>query len=290
MDKNVALKATTLHICRKLGGIQEPTIKMKATCIIFLLTSFSLISTGQQIDSKTIQFADDRHYELTQDKPGAAQFLLIRNEENETVRSVKLPEEFDPYRFVANYEGERSFLVIAGRYKFYIFNTTTEKIIGPITCTPRREFLDAQSGVWYAFKIIHEGQYLLANALDLGLYCYDLRDLYHPEEVQFFKTDSNYFSGYYAFVDLRKDNIYNVIIASNGNFKKEITSDIFLIGLRFEQDSTHQLAKEVVNNRYLIFRQIKPDASIERLIIDLQAGKLIDKQDSSDLFDKSFEH
>ena len=248
---------------------------MKVICNILFFASLLIISNGQDLDSKRIELIHaDRQYELLQDKPGSEQFLIVKNLNGAAIKTLELPEEFDPFRFVGLYEGERSFILISGRYKFYIFNTITEKIIGPISASPRGEIGDAQSGVWYAFKILNDGQYILANALDFGLYCYDLRDLYHPNEIDYVKSNSTFISGNYTFIDLRKDNIYNVITASCGNYKKEISSELILLGYKFQQDSARNLVYKIIDNRYLTLGHIKPDSSLEILVIDLETGTL----------------
>ena len=155
-----------------MGGFWEFTVKMKRIGNILLFASLFIISHGQQLDSKKIKLIRaDKQIELFQENPGSEQFLIVKNLDGDTTNTIELPDEFDPYRFTDIYEGERSFIVISGRNKFYLFNIITEKIIGPISATPRRELADAQSGVWYTFKILNNGQYLLANALDFGLYC-----------------------------------------------------------------------------------------------------------------------
>lgn len=258
-----------------LGDMQKSATKMKVICNILIFASLFIITNGQFLDSKRIELNyADRQYELFQDKPGSEQFLLIKKFNGETIETLKLPEEFDPFGFAGVYEGERSFILIGGRYKFYIFNTITENIIGPISASPRGEIGDAQSGVWYAFKILNDGQYILANALDFGLYCYDIQDLYNPNEIDYVKSDSTFLSGNYTFIDLRKDDIYNVITASCGNYNKEISSELMLIGYKFQQDSARNLDYKIIDNRYLSVKHIKPDLSLENLLIDLETGTL----------------
>ena len=82
------------------------------------------------------------------------------------------------------------------------------------------------------------------------------------------------FSGNYTFVDLRKDNIYNLISASCGNYQKEIISELILIGYKFQQDSAKNLDYKILDNKYLVLKHINPDLSTEDLIIDLETGTL----------------
>ena len=95
-----------------------------------------------------------------------------------------------------------------------------------------------------------------------------------PKEIDFIKTDSIFFTGNYTFIDLRKDNIYNLISASCGNYKKEINSELVLIGYKLQQDSAKNLAYGITENRYLTLGHIKPDSSVDDLIIDLKTGTL----------------
>lgn len=242
---------------------------------ILFFASVFVISHGQQIDPQKIELTDAaRQLELIREETNSLQKLIIRNTFGETVKSIDLPEEFDPYRFDDVCTGKRSFVVISGRYKFFIFITGSEKIIGPVSYKPRGDAEDAQSGVWHAFKIIHEGQYLLASALDFGLYCFDLRDLCHPVEVDYIKADSIFFKGNYAFLDLISDNIYNLITASCGNYNNTITTGLILTGYKFQQDPAGKPDYKITDKRYLSLVHIKPDTSVEDLTIDMETGKL----------------
>lgn len=247
---------------------------------------------GQNNNSKKITLIEyNKDIELIE-KPGFKHFLLITQHDQELKKTIELDSNvIGSYRFQTKIFGERSFVIISGHSKLYIFNIHSDKIIGPLTATWRGEGCgtDAQSGMWYAFEIIQNGQYLLAYAIDCGLYCYDLRDLYHPKEVEFYKSGSNYShegAGNYTFIDLRKENIYNVITASCNNFETEITYNILLYGLRFQQDSAKQLDKDIIDDRYLILRQIKPDSAIKKIIIDLQSGLILEGQNHKDLIDR----
>ena len=95
--------------------------------IAFLLTISNL--SGQNTGTRNIEFKElGINLKLTQNSLGEDQYLII----NDSEKKIKLEEEFDPYSFRNSYIGDRSFIIIAGRYKYYIFNLYTKRIIGPL--------------------------------------------------------------------------------------------------------------------------------------------------------------
>ncbi len=237
-------------------------------------------SLNGQIHTTTLDFDSlNKQIELFQESMGTLQSLIIKNNSGEILKTITIDKELDPYHFKDFYQGQRNFAIIGGRYKFYIVNVSNNKLIGPFSACCRVEAEDAQTGVLYAYKIINDGQYLLVNALDNGLTCFNLLDLYNPKEVDFFKLDSIYSKGNYVFIDKRKENIFNGISAECGNYKKEIDYKVLFHGYRFEIDSNEKLKYVISDKKLLTLKQIVSDSIAKDFTIDLERGLIINEKE-----------
>ena len=259
---------------------------MKLTLTILFFAWTIGCSFGQPLNSKQIETNQKKLLGLTQKEPGAVQYLKIEDKDGNIKRQIKLPEEYDPYRFTAYFSGEREFAVIGGRYKCYLFNLHTKKLIGPLSASVRGDAQDAQSGVLNHYQVLDHGQYLLVNAMDFGVTCFRLADLYHPEALDFFKADSSYFfRGKFTFIDQRKTNLYNVITATCGNYKDTFDAEMLIQGGCFQQDENGQIIHRIVSGKYLVLTSIR-ESNMEKVVIDLDAGTLVDPDRDSSEYSK----
>ncbi|WP_445588977.1 hypothetical protein [Sunxiuqinia sp. A32] len=169
---------------------------------------------------------DNKTFVLTQEQPGESQYLIVKDLKNRVLDEIVLEKEYDPYKFGATSLGKRNVAIIAGRHQFFVLDCNSNQIIKKFKATKRGYAQDGQSGVFCAYKFIDNSKYLLANALDFGLFCYDIKNLNNIKTVHFYKSDSIYFKGKYYFLDLDQDDYYNMLLASCGNYKTEIKSEI----------------------------------------------------------------
>lgn len=256
--------------------------------MIFTILTFlflCLSSFCQSIDKKSLT-TDDKFFELNQKQPGESQFLIIKDLKNNILNTVELEKEYDPYNFMTMNSGKNQIAIIGGRYKFFILNCSSNKIFGPFKAQQRELGQDAQSGVFYAYKLIENNKYLLANALDFGLFCYDIENLNNIKTVQFFKSDSVYFKGKYNFLDLNKGNQYNMISASCSNYETEIESKIVFKNISLQQDINANVKKRIVLGKYLILNKISEDSTNSELIVDLESGILLCAPEDNKLINK----
>lgn len=235
----------------------------------------SSISFAQEIDRYLLNL--EKHGEnlkLEQDQPGEPQFLIVEKYKSESVKKIALEEEYDPYSFRDLYIGERSFAIIGGRYKFYIFNISTDRLIGPLQITPKEGsvFEDAQSGVNYAYSILHNGQYLLVYALDLGLFCFSLQDLYIPVEISELISDTKNSIWTQVFFEARGEGIYNVIVAACKNYQKEIELIRLLPGYRLRTNQDNSLWYKASDDNVILIESIRDSTDIRAIKIDLEEG------------------
>lgn len=253
--------------------------------LLMVALLFLLNAAGQVKDNPLLEFGT-RKLEIQQEDQGTNQYLIVKEQSGGKQRKIKLHKALDPLSFVGFYKGDRNFAIIGGRYLFYLFNLNSNKIIGPIGVQPRTCAQDGQTGMLGAYKIIHGGQYLLVNATDYGVFCFTLKDIYHPEMLPWFKSDTVFFKGTYTFLDLRKDNIYNLIAASCGNYQSEIKSDILFQGYRLQQDSLHHAVSRRLSNKYLLFYQMENDTAASELIVDLETGALMNENETRELINR----
>lgn len=250
------------------------TFNMRVLLSILLafkfLLSFSQNSDYQisTINSKTIELHQGKQYDC--DK-----YVIVRDSANNEKCKIKLEKTYNSYYFGPNYTGARNFIIIGSRYSFYILDACNEKLIGPFHPKQRSETQDSQSGMLYGYKIIDNGQYLLVNVMDFGVFCYNLLDLNCPKEVSFYKSDSIFFKGRYVFLDLIKENLYDMISASGGNYAKDIEFKFIFKGYKLQQDKDLNVKCTKKDNKYLIFNQIKNKNSCSEIMIDLKTGSLV---------------
>ena len=272
-----ASKSPTFHILNVGRHTTNETYSNMIRVLKLLLVNLiCVISLNGQTHTTSIDFDSlGKQIELHQKDLGDLQSLIIKNSTGDVIKTISIDKEYDPYHFKDFYQGQRNFAIIGGRYKFYIVNVSNNKLIGPFSACCRIEAEDAQTGVLYAYKIIKDGQYLLVNALDNGLTCFSLLDLYNPKEVDFFKFDSIYFKGNYVFIDKRKENIFNGISAECGNYNKEIDYKVLFHGCRFEIDSSEKLKYMISDKKLLTLKQIVSDSIVKDFRVDLESGLII---------------
>ena len=127
----------------------------------------------------------------------------------------------------------------------------------------------------------------MANALDFGLYCYDIENLNKIKTVSFFKPDSIYCKGKYHFLDINKNDSCNLISASCGNYSTDIESEFIFKNIRLQLDKKENVEKRIVLDRYLILNQISEDSTNSELIVDLESGILLSPQKDTELIKKT---
>ena len=176
-----------------------------------------------------------------------------------------------------SYINNRKFVIMARRGAFYILNLSTNILIGPIhLCSRIEDGQDVQSGLIWTPEVFNDGQYLIISAIDEGIYCFNLDDIYNPFEVEFYTDRKILFKGNFFFFNQRKENIYNGIIASKeSNYSKEYHSKFLFQGYKFKVDSNNKVIKYNINNRYLVLLKDQEQKNFEYLIIDYFEGKIL---------------
>lgn len=177
--------------------------------------------------------------------------------------------------FSTSYINNRKFIIMARRGAFYILNLSTNILIGPIHLISRIECAqDGQSGLIWTPEVFNDGQYLIISAIDEGIYCFNLDDIYNPFEVEFYTDRKILFKGNYFFLDQRKENIFNGIIASKeSNYSKEYQSRFLFQGYRFKMDSNNKIIKYNIDNRYLAL--LRDQEQKKYFIIDYFDGRIL---------------
>jgi len=194
--------------------------------------------------------------------------------------------DIDMAQFAAHYFGDRKFIVITVRYRFYIVNLSNFKVIGPLSPKPKGCREDAISGsMGKGFKVFDNGQYLLGTAADFGVFCYKLLDLYNPVEIDGYYTEPSYSSLFYFYLDNRVDNIYNGICVNNATRNIDKIDYLFK-GFRFQQHNNDSIIKSNIDKQYLLLKQYNKEDNIVVLVIDYKNGRLLDSESDKELIDK----
>lgn len=196
------------------------------------------------------------------------------------------------FYFGTSYIGNRKFNIMARRGAFYILNLSANHLIGPIQLSSRiNEAQDGQSGLVWTSEVFNEGQYLIISAIDEGIYCLNLDDLYTPFEVEFYADRKTLFKGHFFFLDHRKDNIYNGIVASKeNNYSKEYHPKFLFQGYQLKVNANNEIIKYNIDNRYLVLLRDQQKTENDYLIIDYFEGRLLngvlDKEKIDELMGK----
>lgn len=189
--------------------------------------------------------------------------------------------------FSAYYIGQRSFLIIhIGRYKFNILNLNNYKMIGPITPEVPGARADAQDGSLSLSRIFKEGQYLLGYAWGMGMFCYNLRDVYNPIQVKGYSIPNSNMMGNYLFLDHRKENVYNGIYAEMP--KKSTIDSVYFVfqGLPCKEVSAGEIDQQLIGDKYLKLTEIKSNDEQVPLIIDYSNGHILNLKEAVELMDE----
>lgn len=224
---------------------------------------------------------------IKQGKTGVYQ-LLINDTKNNSTKSFKLDNDIDR-NIGVSYFGERKFAVISGRYSFYIINLSKDTLLGPFLPSSREERTDAQSGALHSFSLLNNAQYLILGAFDDGVYCYNITNINKPYEVEMFHPESKYFKSEFFFLDKFNVNSYNGIISSlkrNKQERWEIDSKFLFQEYRMKENSDKKIIKKLTENRYLVLNRIFENETLENIIIDLEAGKILKESEDSELINR----
>ncbi|MBW8334521.1 MAG: hypothetical protein K0M40_21070 [Prolixibacteraceae bacterium] len=96
----------------------------------------------------------------------------------------------------------------------------------------------------------------------------------NPFEVEFYTDREILFKGNYFFLDQRKENVFNGIIASKeSNYSKEYQSRFLFQGYRFKMDSNNKIIKYNIDNRYLAL--LRDQEQKKYFIIDYLDGRIL---------------
>lgn len=195
--------------------------------------------------------------------------------------------------FSTSFINDRKFIVLSRRGAFYMLNIFTNILIGPIQLNSRIEYAeDAQSGLIWTSEVFNNGQYLIISAIDEGIYCFNLDDIYNPFEVEFYTNRKILFKGNFFFLDRRKGNIYNGIVASKeGNYSRKYNSRFLFQAYKFKVDSKNEIIKYNIDDRYLILLQDRGPEPFVYVIIDYFDGRILneftDKKKIAELISKT---
>ncbi|MFH2096869.1 MAG: hypothetical protein ABIJ16_14260 [Bacteroidota bacterium] len=165
---------------------------MMKTIIIIILIFTPFILVAQQQYTEYADNESGKIYRL--ESPGGSQYeglfcckLSVYRKNGE---SLSLTSQFDldesdgsGYNFADTLTGFRKLLLVKGRYKFYIFNLASGRIIGPIAPAFRGIGGDSQSGMLSGLKFMLDGSYIGGYCVDSGTFLFRLCDVYKPEEI-----------------------------------------------------------------------------------------------------------
>ena len=206
--------------------------------------------------------------------------MVIRLLDQEKKNSQDIEVDFndidiDLSGFVIHYLGQRKFLVFTvGRYRFCILNLSTNRIIGPLTPQIEGAASDSQDGTLGFTEVFHHGQYLIGNAHNFGMFCYNLMDLYNPLFVNHICNENQHLHNGYFFLDKRYDNVYNGLFIDNHRQGTYDSIRFIFQGkvLKLTDDGLPEMS--VLNTGLLQLREILANEQLDSLIIDIHTGKL----------------
>ncbi|MBU2507055.1 MAG: hypothetical protein KJ799_10075 [Bacteroidetes bacterium] len=186
--------------------------------------------------------------------------------------------DIDMAQFSASYFGEKKFLVITVRYRFYIIGIEDFKVIGPFFPKLKGYRLDAISGSLNNFKLFDDGKYFFGIAADNGVFCYKLIDLYNPTEIDGYNIEPIYTSSNSFFIDNRIDNLYYGIYVHN------TSNNIDEIKYLFKSIRIEKMYE--LDNQYIFFKYFNKENELVNLVVDYKNGRLLDNNNDRQLIYK----
>ena len=255
--------------------------------IFLLLVSFSMISYGQT-GNYTERVVEEIQLKLVieREREGTIQKLkLYSNTNGDLIKEYELDKSSELFYPDKYYLGERKFIIVAGRYRFYILNLTNNRLIGPLSHAYRGESQDAISGNLGDFQIIDNGQYVLYGVADFGVFCLNLKDLYNPKDVACI-YDTTRLSGNYMFIDHRYDNLFNIILANYiinqpNIFDREIEPKMLFKGLELEPNDNSTLYR-IKDGEYVILDRAN-NRTKNDLIINFKTGEVYKRESLNEI-------
>lgn len=222
---------------------------------------------------------------IAQEKPSGVHLLKIHDTKNNSIKSFRMDNDIDRY-IAASYFGDRKFVIIGGRYSFYIIDISRDSLIGPFQPTPREERVDGQSGALHSLSLLNNAQYLILGAIDNGVYCYNLSNINKPFEIELFHPESKYFKSEFFFLDKSKENTYSGIVSSlkrNKQERWEIASRFLFQQYHLKENSENKIIKKQIENRYLLLHRLIDKDSTENIVVDYDKGKLLNSIEYKEL-------
>ena len=213
--------------------------------------------------------------------------IRIKELEGEVIKDIVVDYndiDIDLSGFGVYYLGQRSFLIYKlGRYKFGILNLSNFKTIGPISPEVQGERGDSQDGSLNFGTVFGKGQYILGYSWGMGMFCYNLMDLYNPKQVESFCVPNSNIKGGSLFLDKRTDSVFNAIYAEMP--KIGLIDSIYFVfqGKSFEVDSNNEISKNVIHDRYLLLKEIKAEDHSVPFAIDFSNGNILSEREIQEL-------
>lgn len=189
------------------------------------------------------------------------------------------------YKFAVDFKKNTiKFVVIQGRYEFWILNVRNKKLSGPYS--PRFWGIgsDAQSGMISDLKISTDGLFIYGVSVDNGGFLFDICDIDNPIEkisanLPFLSTgrlfelkncDTNTYNGVYI-TDETNTAFLNILYSN----KKIIPIDNSEI-LNYSEEKKEEviMGTTMVQNRYIISKEINEN-KVNYIVIDIFTGNII---------------
>jgi hypothetical protein len=236
-----------------------------------------------------LEIMNDREGKLYYELPGISRDLMSKSKpvnmiirisdlEGKKISDIEIQHndvDIDLSWFQIHHLSQRKFLVFTvGRYRFYILNLANNKVIGPIKPKVEGEASDSQDGTIHFTEVFNDGQYLVGYANNMGMFCYNLKDLYDPIQVNHICTENQHNHSSYFFLDKRQGSMYNGLCIKNHVLGKYDSLSFLFQGKTLELSEDGSPLKSIIDNRYLHLNSYTIDGTSEPIIIDYQNGVL----------------
>lgn len=200
------------------------------------------------------------------------------------------------YKFAVDFKkNTKKFLVIQGRYEFWILNVRNKKLSGPHS--PRFWGIgsDSQSGMISDLKIYTDGLFIYGVSVDNGGFLYDICDIDNPIEklsanLPFLSTGrlfelKNYETDTYngVYITDESNTVFLNILYSN---KKLIPIDNSEI-LNYSEEKKEDIIMNttMAKNRYIISKEMNEN-KVNFIVVDIFTGNIINLPKEKDFNDR----
>lgn len=231
--------------------------------------------------------------------------LTLRVFEDGNITDICAPEDSYPDLEMSHTRliqlHSRPFFFVIDRYRVYLVDLEKERISARIEPGLGVAYGDDSiSGTVNGFQFFDKDNYLLGIAVSYGVFCFNISDPDHPNELMRYSSDFSDQGQPYFFLERNADGSYNGIVSQSDTTKKSTRVSGFYTETRkakylfrdahlatpekpYADPADYEIGQP---GSFLLLKEIGADGSEIPWVIDLQKGTLIEGRSAQRFIDR----